>query len=138
MGKRPEMWQCNECGSCWSESKAKICYSCSSNDIFVFWKPGTVPFNVDDYAVAPQMLPARTPAKAADVEKIATDKPVIVPNKKKSRQKKGSSGLRNGRRSPASPPKPKSKRRRDANAPLEVSKLREDLKPSTGKLTDIF
>lgn len=138
----PEMWECKECGACWSESKAKICLGCSSNDIFIYWKPGQVKFDADDYTVKPEMLTARTPAKAADEKEekpdnvshkkvITPEKPVIAPNKRSSR-------LRDVRRSPVSRPKSKSKRRRDANAPLEVSKLREDLKPFTGKLTDLF
>ena len=43
MGKgTPEMWQCNDCGACWSESKAKKCLHCLSNNIFIYWKPGMI------------------------------------------------------------------------------------------------
>jgi hypothetical protein len=38
----PEMWQCNDCGACWSESKAKKCLHCLSNNIFIYWKPGMI------------------------------------------------------------------------------------------------
>ncbi len=41
MGKGiPEMWECRDCGSSWSESKAKKCLNCLSDNIFIFWKPG--------------------------------------------------------------------------------------------------
>jgi hypothetical protein len=41
MGKGPpEMYQCNDCGASWSESKATKCIHCLSNNIFIFWYPG--------------------------------------------------------------------------------------------------
>jgi hypothetical protein len=36
----PKMWECNDCGACWSESKAKKCFNCLSDNIFIYWYPG--------------------------------------------------------------------------------------------------
>ena len=79
MGKgTPKMWQCNECGSAWSEAgKVTQCLNCKGKDIFIYWQPGTQKFNVDDYKVAPEMLPSRQ-------KKI---EPPPAPKKKKRKPK---------------------------------------------------
>jgi len=38
----PETYECKECGACWSQCKAKICFHCLSKNIFIFWKPGMI------------------------------------------------------------------------------------------------
>lgn len=41
MGKgQPSMYECRDCSACWSESKAKKCIHCLSDNIFIYWYPG--------------------------------------------------------------------------------------------------
>ena len=37
---QPAMYECRDCGACWSESKATKCFHCLSDNIFIYWKPG--------------------------------------------------------------------------------------------------
>jgi hypothetical protein len=73
MGRgRAEMWQCNDCGAMWSESKAVRCFNqkCMGKNIFIYWKPGQVKFRVEDYAVAKEMLPSKAKKKVKKIDKI--------------------------------------------------------------------
>ncbi len=35
----PEQYECDDCGACWAEKKAKWCMHCESKNIRVIWRP---------------------------------------------------------------------------------------------------
>jgi len=45
MSKRPESWECRDCGSSWAECQAKVCLHCRSKNIFIYWNPKTQKFS---------------------------------------------------------------------------------------------